>query len=130
MTNLKTTLRGFLALSLILAITTAYAGFNDGFNPRNGSVPVVLSVTPSTANPGQQVLVYVQFSEFTVDWSTLTITSDSGVWSSIPSSVIVGPDQGYATFYATLSNTTEATSTTIWATMNGSSVWGSLAINQ
>lgn len=130
MNNLKTSLRGLLALGLILAITTAYAGLKGRLDPRNGAVPIILSVSPTSANPGQQVLVTVQFSEITVDWATLCITSEPGVWSSIPATVNVGPDQGYISFYATLSSSTEETSTTIWATMNYGTAWGSLTINQ
>lgn len=127
MKTIKTSLRAVLGLAILLTIASAAI---SAIKPINGSVPIILSTNPTAANPGQQVVVRVYLSEITVDSGTMTISSVPGDWSSIPATVNVPAEVGYVEFNATLSSTTEETSTPIGATFNYGYVGGGLTINQ
>lgn len=96
----------------------------------DGGLPVVLSMSPSSVQRGNEVLITVYFDGPAPDYGTMSISKNANDWSSIPNSVNFQPDVSSVQFYGTVSASTQASSTVVTATANGQSVNGTLTITQ
>jgi hypothetical protein len=74
------------------------------FAKRDGSTPVVFSISPMPVAPGQKVSIHVGLSQTTTINQIVTIsTSTPGNWGDLPSQVVVTAGHSGITFPATVS---------------------------
>lgn len=74
-------------------------------SPAAGLVPVIVSITPSTANPGAKVHVTVYMNETAGQDQPVNIDGSPDFWCDLPDQVLVREGNSTVTFGTKLSST-------------------------